>query len=216
MHTNENKTGEAPDLEASILATLAAHPGLTREALLKHLEREDTTKEAARATFPGPLREAFASQPRQIFGYTLQPVTLALLSVLEEIQSPFIPMVEIIASMQGKPGKEIARAIEKKLHPKIKDLVAAAWCFVTPIETIESRLVLGSAHLRKQALAEISGKVRPAELSQLNDAVMLHYVESFSTAVEYRAKKPEGDQSFPSAPAAPKTASAGALTSAER
>jgi hypothetical protein len=212
MHTNSN--AESPGMEAAIQATLAANPGITREALVKYLEREAQTTEAARAPFPGALRDAFAALPQALFGHTLQPVTLELLSVLEEIHSPFIDMVEIICSMQGRPQKEISRAIEKKLKPKIKDLAAAAWCFLTPIDQVQTALATGEVAFKKTALGDISRNIPPDKLSGLNSAIILHYIKTFSTAVDYRAKKPEGGGSFPLAPAEPKPASAGASTSA--
>lgn len=213
MHTE--KPAPDADSEAAIQEALAAHPGLTREQLLKHLARAATHAEAARAPFPGPLREAFAGTPRTVFGYTLQPVNLALLCALEKIESPFIPMVEIIGAMVGKPSHEVATAIEQKLKPTTEQLLATVYCFITPIDEVEAELEKGSASFHKLAKKNIGRKHAIHDLGKLNAAILDHYIDSFKTSVDYRAKRAEGDHSFPSAPVESKTDSAGASISAE-
>lgn len=211
--SNHMQSSPLPDLELQIEELLKLHEGLTREQLIKHLQREETSDTASRAPFPGPLREAFASGPRIVLGHTLQPVNLGLISALERIDSPLIDMVEIIAAMKGRSSSEIAKAIKKKLDPKIDILLATFWCFVTPLDDVELELEKGSASLMRRARKEIGRKHTPQELPKLNEAVLEHYVVSFSTAQQHRAKDIErSGSSFPSAPA--EMDSAGALTSA--
>jgi hypothetical protein len=239
---SEGQAPRVPNLDSEIDKLLGDHPGLTREQLLAHLQREESFDAAARAPFPGPLRAAFAGGPRTVtlrvigspspprsggegwgevaqrehgeITYTLQPVSLALISALERIESPFIPMVEIIGANSGKSSDEIARLIEQKLHPTTEQLIATVYCIVTEIDIVEAELDKGAEHFHKLARKVIGRAHHPADLGRLNEAILLHYVASFSTVVDYRAKRIEGDQSFPSAPAEQAMVSAGASTSA--
>jgi hypothetical protein len=202
-------TEKDPALEADIQTWLAQHPGLTKEQLLKHMQREAEAEQASRAPFPGPLRQAYASQPRTVLGYTLQPVSLSLIAILEQIKSPFIAMVDIISANHGKTSEEIAQAIDSKLKVTTAQIIETIYCFVTDIETVESEQKNGT--LSKAASKEIGRKHHPAQLGPISEAILMHYVASFSTVVDYRAKKAEGDaQSFPSAPEGQATGSAGA------
>lgn len=238
MHMNTETNGTRlptfdNETEAWIEQQLGLHVGLTREQLTKYLHRETDLSGAAHAPFPGPLREAFASGPRTVTvtntagaktTFTLQPVTMALLSALERLESKFIQMVTIIGDGYAKPvaegedpkkrGAAIMREIDEKLAPKARELVATAWCFINSIDTVENELELGPEHVRALALKDLGRKLNQIEFGKLNAAIMLHYVESFSTSQDYRAKKLTDEASFPSAPAERATDSAGASISA--
>lgn len=182
-------------------------PGISQEEIDRHFQRVESSEAASAKPFPGPMRTAFASGPRQLFDYTLQPVTMALISVLEQIESKFIPMVDVIRELHDQPPAEIAAEVQRRLKPTSADNVAAAFCFVTPIDDLEETLEKkGKDYLIKMAMRTLGRKLHPAQLGELNSAVLMHYIESFSTALKYEAKS---SGNFTPPPPEPKTASAG-------
>lgn len=204
--TGETNTDLRPPT-SDLSAESELPPGLTQAEVDQHFARVDASESASAKPFPGPMRAAFASGPRIVLGHTLQPVTMALISVLEQIDSKFIPMVDIIRELHDKPPAEMAAEIERRLQLTTREVVATAFCFITPIDDLEDTLEKsGKAYLSKQAMRTLGRKLDPARLGQLNAEIILHYIESFATALKYEAKS-EGNFSAP--PPEPKTASVG-------
>jgi hypothetical protein len=172
-----------------------------REQLIQLQLRASTDAAAAAVTFPGPLREAFCGGEKKILGYTLQPIHIALLSALERLEFPFMPMVEIICENRDKTPRETAAAVETKLKITIDHQLATIYCFVTPLEQVELELRKGKEHVIEHARKSIGQKHHPRDLTKLNSAIILYFVESYSTVVNYEPAQTSDTKSFPLAPA---------------
>ena len=117
--------------------------------------------------------------PQTIFGHTFQPVTCAVISVLEQIDSRFLDMIDVIWELKDKPPEQIAEEITKRLKLSSSELTANAFVFVTPIDDLEKFLEDGGKEkLIKEAMATI-GRMPPLEFGELHRKVMTHYIMSF-------------------------------------
>jgi hypothetical protein len=160
------------------------------EDLANRNKRSAEAAEAAAAVLPGPLKKAFGEWAKVLpGGFTLQPVTAGLLTVLVRIQSPLLEVVK--AYSLGKSQEE-AEAALKKLNPDPEAMVETVFCFVTPAPRLRAMVAKGRQAFREVAMTEVGDKLHPAEMAALELAVARHYAESFLTAIQYEAAMPEG------------------------
>lgn len=196
----------SPEQIEAVTRAVAKH----REELIQIHNSAVDHESAAAAPFPGPLRKAFCDGPTIVLGYTLQPVNLALLSILERLQLPFLMMIELIYKNQDKSPAELGALVDAKIHLTIDQQMAAIYCFVTPIQQIETQLKQGRDRLIEHVRETIGLKLHPHYLGTLNGHIIRHYLDSFTTIINHEPEKAPGDTSFTAASSTAKTASVGA------
>ena len=202
------------------------YPGYAREKAA--LEERVAKANLARSNpLPGPLREAFAGEPRTLHGFTLQPVAMGLQAILVRIKSPLLDVVRIMQeeltredgadestpelAARVRAGRFTkARSRLDRLKVAEEELVETVFCFVHPPDHLRGLLDQGRPAFREAAMREIGDRLHPAAVRDLEQAVSAHYAASFVTAVEYTAPTGKDDGTvFTPPPPAPKTASAG-------
>lgn len=188
-------------------------PGITREQWDRHQARVGATEEANAKPLPGPLREAFAGEPRRVLGYELLPVTAGTEILLTRVESPLLPTFGIMLAHRDKGQKEIQKLLEKKVKPAPESLVETVYCFVRPGRELRALLDKGRVAFREAAMAELGDKLNPLQLMKLYQACAEHYAAAFVTAVQYEAAPQEGGTVFTAPPAELTTGSAGGPTS---
>ncbi len=208
------------------------YPGYAREKAAMDLKVASAGKAKATA-LPGPLREAFAGEPRRLHGFTFQPVNAWLVAILTRIESPLLEVVriyrgharEFIEAGEIKDAAErtaaleqvnaaVAAEIEKEIKPSPDAAMETVFAFVTPVEEAQTLLDESRAKFAGAARSRI-GTLHPGTVSELERACGEQFTASFTTALSISAKAPEGggETVFTPPPATPKTASAGGLKS---
>lgn len=206
------------------------YPGYAREKAALDLKVAKANKTKATA-LPGPLRAAFAGEPRRLHGFTFQPVNAWLISILTRIESPLLEVVriyrghtsELISAGEIPDATERAKALEQvnaavvaEIEKEVKASPDAAmetvFAFVTPVEDLQALLDESRAKFTGAARARI-GTLHPGTVSELERACGEQFTASFTTALNISAKAPEGEGGtvFTPPPATLKTASAGGL-----
>jgi hypothetical protein len=200
--------------------TSALPEGITQAELDAHHARQERLTRGAAATFPGPLREAFAGNLPEIHGFKFQPFRVGTLALLERIKSPFVPMMKILADnsavVEGESPADRSRRIygiiETKLKPTADQLIEAIFILVTPTKMIRELLDRGLPAFSAAAQEKIGDAVTPLQFNDLEAVAMAHFLRAYSTLVEYEADT-SGSTSFPLPPTAPATGSAGGSAS---
>jgi len=202
------------------------YPGYAREAAAL-AAKVAAAKRSQAAPLPGPLREAFAGEPRRVCGLTLQPVNAWLLAILTRINSPLLEVLRIYREHASEiaiaPAEEQAKleaailqeAAAGKLAPEA--VIETIFAFVTPVE--ECQQLLDAGAFREAALQSIGKKFHPAQLSQLQRDVGAYYCASFATALSISpvvTAGGEGGEVFSQPPPMIRTASAGGSPSSAR
>ncbi len=194
-----------------------AYPGHAKE-LIARLEREYELGAAASAPLPGPLREAYAGEPRRLHGLTLQPVNAWLLAILTRLESPLLDIIAIYranAARFAAAGQAEEKAvIEKEIQVEVErikvppeKIIETVFAFTTPVE--ECQDLLDAGKFRKQALLTLGKKLHPRQLGDLERAIGEHFAASYATALEFQPPaNPNGEAVF-TPPPAPTMASAG-------
>jgi hypothetical protein len=192
-------------------ATPALPPGITEADLLKHQVREASYAAAAAAPLPGPLREAFAGEPRTVGGFTLQPVTAGLVAVLARIQSPVFDVIRVVRAHADEhlTPAQLAALLETEIQSEPEAMIETVFAFVTPAKERRALLDRGRAVWREAAMDRIGDALHPAQLADLERAVGEHFAASFATVVQYEARREGREPGFPLPPATSATASAG-------
>ncbi|MGA3266835.1 MAG: hypothetical protein ABSE16_08430 [Verrucomicrobiota bacterium] len=181
---------------------------------------------------PGPLREAYAGEPRVVCGFTLQPVTMGLQALLVRINSP---LLEVVRTMREELTREdgmdestpelasqvraqrMERATKRigALNPPQEAAVETVFCFVRPQAELRKALDAGRAAFREGAMQFVADKLHPLQFAELQRAVAEHYAASFATVVNYAAPKGKDDGTVFTPPPAETTVSAGGSRSSE-
>jgi hypothetical protein len=201
------------------------YPGYNAEVAARQ-ERETLAARAGAAVLPGALRGAFATDPPQIHGYTLQPVTMGLHPILERINSPLLEVIRILREEMTRADgldestdelKSVAiiarqkrageRAV-KEINSDQESNVETVFCFITPAPELRRLLADGRASFREAAMIRLGDKIHPAQFNDLQKMVSSHYIRSFATAVQHRAKD-HGKEGAGFTPPPARTASAG-------
>ena len=208
------------------------YPGYAREKAA--LDAKVAAAGKAKATaLPGPLRAAFAGEPRRLHGFTFQPVNAWLIAILTRIESPLLELVRIYRSHARefidageiadaaertaaleRVNAAVAEEIEKEIKPAPDAAMETVFAFVTPVEELQALLDESRAKFMSAARARI-GTLHPGTVSELERVCGEHFTASFTTALSVSAKAPEngGESVFTPPPATPMTASAGGLKS---
>ena len=168
------------------------YPGYAAEraALDARVAAADKARAAA---LPGPMREAFAGEPRHLYGQTLQPVTAGLEAILTRIDSPLLPTFAVILASHGKPPEEVRAAIEAAVKPAPDALIETAFCFTRPARELRGLLDKGRLAFREAAMDAIGDKLNQVQLALLYKACSEHYAQCFVTAISYEAARSETD-----------------------
>jgi hypothetical protein len=185
-------------------------PGLTADDLARHAARVQSYAGAATAPLPGPLRDAFAGEPRTLHGFTLQPVTAGLVAFLARIHSPVFDVIRVLrqhAEEKLTPA-QLAAVLETEIQSEPEAMIETVFAFVTPAKERRALLDRGRAAWREAALEVIGDRLHPTQLADLERAVGEHFAASFATVVEYGTSREGQSPGFPSPPPV-KTASAG-------
>lgn len=181
----------------------AAESVLTPAQLQRHAERTSNVAEAGAEAFPGPLRGAFAGEPRRLHGFTLQPVNAWLLAILSRIDSPLLAIVKIYRrhaeAMAAAAGPEVAAAVQVQINRDIEREVTlpadagmeTVFAFVTDVEALQGHLDRGRAEFTAAARKTV-GRLHPAALSELEELCGEHFADSFKTALNVSAKEQPG------------------------
>ena len=189
--------------------------------LAAHQARQSDRAAANSVALPGPLREAFAGEPRRLsvtsadgpLNYTLRPVTAGLEAVLTRIDSPLLPTFGVILSMRGKSEKEVQRELAKRIKPNAEAIPETVFCFLKAPPELRGLLDKGRTAFREAAMAELGDRVSSLEMARCYEAVSEHYAAAFVTAISHQAAPPEDGTVFTTPPNGPQTASAGGSTS---
>jgi hypothetical protein len=193
--------------------SLELYPGFAYEAA-KHQVRSGKIEAANAVPLPGPLRKAFAGEPRHLYGFTLRPVTAGLEAILTRIDSLILPTFATVLANQGKSAEDVNAAIAEKVKPNADGLIETVYCFIKHGKELRGLLDKGRVTFREAAMEELGEKLNPIQLALLYKAVCEHYAQAFITAVSYEAAQSGDDNTvFTRPPAEPVTASAGGLTS---
>jgi len=165
--------------------------------------------QANAAPLPGPLREAFASDPPQILGLRLQPITATHIAALTRINNPFVTGIALgFAHAAAKTRKE-KNAIAAKVAAMpvtLEDTVEVLYLFTLAPAEVRHKLTHGPKRIREEAVALLDG-LPPVPLDWLGAALAQHYTRSFETRVKYELAREKDEINFPTPAQA--TASAG-------
>ena len=196
------------------------YPGYAREAAAL-AEKVAAARRAQAAPLPGPLREAFAGDPRRVTTggrvWTFEPVCAWLVAILVRIESPLLGIIRIAqdemrqADPDGRAMVEarIAARVEAEIKPAPDAVLETVFAFLTPVEQCQELLDYNRLEYTVAA-RKLLGKLHPAHLAELERACGEHFSASFVTALNISAKAPEGGNGevFSQPPPAPTMASA--------
>ena len=194
--TTDIKTAPAPRISNE--AAAAWQPDA--ETISK-LQASDTAGAIAQATpLPGPLREAFASPPRQFCGLTLQPLTATHIAALVRLKNPMPDAFRLgMAAAQTKDPEE-----KKSLSDRAEKMDISAdqlfeCLFLFTLRPAQVRKFLSLAHPVQVLASEariLMDNFAPVDQSILFTTIANHYFESFATAVQYQASGGETKKSL--------------------
>lgn len=194
--------------------------GISDQDWKKHQARESAALEANTAILPGPLRNAFAGEPRKLCirltagprEYILQPVTAGLEAVLTRIESPLLPTFGVLLANRGKPDKELKRLLEKRIKTNAEAIPETVFCFLKRPPELRAILDKGRIAFREAAMAELGDQVSALELAGIYQQCAEYYASAFITALAYESPPPEDGTVFTTPPPRA-TASGGGSTS---
>ena len=189
--------------------------------LARHQERQSRLAAANSVALPGPLREAFAGEPRRLsvasadgpLTYTLRPVTAGLEAILTRIDSPLLPTFAIILSHRGRPEKDLRRELTRRIKPNAEAIPETVFAFLKHPAELRAILDQGRTAFREAAMTELGDRIATLEMARLYEAISEHYAQAFITAISHQAAPPEDGTVFTKPPPGPTTASAGGSNS---
>lgn len=188
--------------------------GVTQADIDRHLIRKSSLKEAAIATLPGPLREAFAGETPTIHSFTIRPLTVGMLALLTRINSPLLDVAKVLRLNHEKPQEELQAVLQTIPPPDPEAMTETVFVFTTPAAEVRQLLARGRDAFREAALTKVGDKLSPAQMADLETACGAQFFLGFATVVEFEPLREDLPQNFPSPPAAaPAMASAGGSTS---
>ncbi len=181
---------------------------------------------------PGPLRAAFAGEPRRLHGFTFQPVCEWLIAILRRIESPILDLVKIYQAHSAEltEAQQIVDPAERQsAMARINRLIAAeqqaiqlkpdaametAFAFVTEVEKVQDLLDAGRKEYT-MASRKLLGKLHPNQLADLERACGEHFAESFTAALNIRAvRKDDPNETVFTPPPAMMASAGGSKSSA--
>jgi hypothetical protein len=189
-------------------AKIQLPPGITRKQYDEWVAKQAPLAQAHGKAFPGPLGDALAPEATVVLGFTLQPVSSLHLVALQRVDSPLLRAIAMIRLNAGKPAKEIKKVAERMDGGTSEEMIEMFFIFTRTPEQLCELLAAGLARVRAQALLDIGTKVPARDVPKLAFAAGAHFAAHYATVVAYEQEHADG--SFPSAPARPATASAGA------
>jgi len=158
------------------------YPGFAAEKAALEARITASTRAGA-AVLPGPLREAFAGEPPQAHGFTLQPVTMGLHPLLVKIGSPLLDIVRILreefsrddgadvstpelaAAAQRARLKNANLRIAAEIKAEEEALVETVFCFVTDVRELRQIMAKGREVFREVAMRKIGDRLHPAHFA---------------------------------------------------
>lgn len=182
---------------------------ISPEEWAKHLARDAAIADARTTVLPGPLRDAFAGEPRRLHGFTLQPVTARMAAALQRIDSTLLRLMRIAQKNPGKSAQEIAAIAEDEIKPLPESGIETVFLFVTPGREVWELLNGGREKFRAKAMEVIGDTLHPVQLAELERACAEHFAQSFITMIEYAGPKTPGDGTVFTQPPTSQTGSAG-------
>ena len=183
----------------------------------KHARRTEGRAAANAAALPGPLREAFAGEPRRVSArvdgalveHTLKPVTAGLEAVLTRIDSPLLPTFGVILSHRGRPEAEIRKELNKRIKPNAEAIPETVFCFIKAPAELRAILDKGRVAFREAAMGELGDRMGAVDMARMYEVCSEHYAAAFLTAISHQAAPPEDGTVFTKPLAGPVTGSAG-------
>lgn len=152
---------------------------------------------AASAPLPGPLRDAFASDPQTFFGIKLQPVTGTHIAALVKLKNKFIDGIRLgMAATQVTDPNEKARLLKQAedLDVQPEDMLEAFHVFTLTPDGVRKYLAIpDSIRSVPENITDTLPPFMPDQLSAtLSQALGAHYLDSFKTALNFEATETEG------------------------
>lgn len=176
-----------------------------REVLTEQFRRESVT-EANTDPLPGPLGLAFPERSLRVGAFSIRPVVGIDIVILRQLNSPLIRQMA-----------EAAKPKDQRTATEFSDEDGWEMCLqflLSPVEA-EAELKKGREQFREQARQRIGLRMNPVIIGQIVAAVTQQFTDAFATAVQFskaEAEPPVEGGFFTVPPPAPKTASAGGLT----
>jgi hypothetical protein len=181
---------------------------------------EGANAKAAAVSMPGPVRDAFAGDPRTACGLTIFPLTCGLEAILKRIDSPITRIFELVAvraheiradaQAGGLSGAALESSVRERLNgeiiaevkPTTEQLIDTVFCFTRPRPEVSSLLRVDRQKLSDAAMAAIGDRFSPPQLSALFSACCEEYASAFTTALSYESAQAEstGAVTFPTPP----------------
>jgi len=206
--------------------TETPYPGYAREAAAL-AAKVAAAKRSQAAPLPGPLREAFAGEPRRVVAagktWAFEPVCAWLVAILVRIESPMIGIIRIYreyseelksaassASALGELQNRMAVRIEQEIRPAPDAALETVFAFLTPAEKCQELLDINRLEFTVAA-RKLLGKLHPLDLAKLERGCGEHFSGSFATALNIGPVPAEntGGEVFLAPPPEPMTDSVG-------